>query len=182
MQEAKGQVIGGHLPEIALNSLDGVPESLAQRLTGKKGAVVIFWSGVCSHCTRYDDYLNTFAQRHPELGFIAIASRNSETEEMIRKSIADRGLRFPILVDPTSAVAAQWFTQQTPRAFLLDRDRTLLYRGAIDNFKYPEDPAYLPYLENAIEEFLSGSPLSRTETASFGCAIKSVYYVLPRGL
>jgi len=182
LQESQSQVVGGTLGDIVLTSIDQAPESLSQRMAGKRGGVVVFWSGVCSHCTRYDDYLNTFEQRHSALGFITVASRHSETEEMIRKSIADRGLRFPILVDPTSEVAGKWFTQQTPRAFLLDANRTLLYRGAIDNFKYPEDPEYIPYLENAIGQFLSGFPITRAETASFGCAIKSVYYDLPRGL
>ncbi len=40
--------------------------------------------------------------------------------------------------------------EQTPRVFLIDGERSLLYRGAIDNFKYPGDPEYLSYLEPAI--------------------------------
>jgi hypothetical protein len=79
-------------------------------------------------------------------------------------------------------VARQWFTQQTPRAFLVDSQQRLLYRGAIDNFKFPEDPGYQAYLEPAIEAFLSDRPIKRTETASFGCAIQSVYYNLPKPL
>jgi len=58
----------------------------------------------------------------------------------------------------------------------------LLYRGAIDNFKYPRDPEYAPYLETAISEFLAGKPVQRAETSSFGCAIQSVYYTLPKHL
>jgi len=33
-----------------------------------------------------------------------------------------------------------------------------------------------------IGEFLQGQPIARTETASYGCAIQSVYYILPRAL
>jgi len=58
----------------------------------------------------------------------------------------------------------------------------LRYRGAIDNFKYPQDPEYVAYLDPAIRQFLDGKPISRTETASFGCAIQSVYYNLPKAL
>jgi hypothetical protein len=60
--------------------------------------------------------------------------------------------------------------------------RTLLYRGAIDNFKYPGDPEYLAYLDPAVNSFLAGEPIARKETASFGCAIQSVYYILPKPL
>jgi hypothetical protein len=93
-----------------------------------------------------------------------------------------RGLVFPLVHDAGGEVAAQWITQQTPRAFLLDSDRSLLYRGAIDNFKYMGDPEYSGYLEGAITDFLGGKPVTRRETSSFGCAIQSVYYILPRHL
>ncbi len=143
---------------------------------------MLFWSGVCSHCVRYDGYLNGFTGRHPELALVAVASRHGETPDQIRKTIGYRGLSFPILHDPGSVVAGQWFTQQTPRAFLISENRTILYRGAIDNFKYPGDPQYSEYLDPAIAEYLGGRPVTRTETAGFGCAIQSVYYILPKSL
>lgn len=156
--------------------------SLSGRMAGKKGAAVVFWSGICSHCVRYDKFLNTFEERHPELSLIAVASRHGETPEMIRKTMAERGLTFTMLYDPESKVAREWFTQQTPRAFLMDAERRLLYRGAIDNYKYPEDPEFVGYLEPAAREFLAGAAVSRNETASYGCAIFSVYYILPKAL
>jgi hypothetical protein len=170
------------MEDFALRDLNGEERRLSGFLAGKKGAVVLFWSGICSHCVRYDAYLNGFAALHPELGFAAIASRQGESLEQIHKSVADRGLTFPLLLDPTAAVAAQWATQQTPRAFLIDTGRVLLYRGAIDNYKYPDAPDYIGYLEPAIAEFLSGQPISRADTPSFGCAIRSVYYTLPKSL
>jgi thiol-disulfide isomerase/thioredoxin len=151
-------------------------------MAGKRGAVVVFWSSVCSHCIRYDPYLSGFAVKHPELALVAVASRQGETLDQIRKTAAERKLSFPILHDSNSAVARNWYTEQTPRAFLLDANRTLLYRGAIDNYKFQGDATYLAYLEPAISEFMAGQPVRQTETASFGCAIQSVYYILPRPL
>jgi peroxiredoxin len=183
LQAGKSQEIGSIVDDFSLpDAQSGQPWSLAANLSGKRGAVVMFWSGVCSHCVRYDGMFNSFARRHPEIALTAVASRSGETPEMIRASIAERSLAFPIVHDASSALARQWFTQQTPRVFLLDGERKLLYRGAIDNFKYPEDPQYEAYLEPAIEAFLAGKPVPRTETASFGCAISSVYYILPKVL
>jgi len=62
----------------------------------------------------------------------------------------------------------------------MDANRALLYRGAIDNYKFAEDPEYTAYLEPAIDQFLQGSAIARQETSSYGCAIQSVYYVLPK--
>ncbi len=176
------QSIGGYVPEIELPSIGGGSLSLSSSLEGRKGAVVVFWSETCSHCIRYDSFLNGFGARHPDLGMIAVASRQGENFDQIRATAAKRNLVFPILYDSGGSVAQQWYTQQTPRAFLVDPNRRLLYRGAIDNFKYPEDPEYQGYLEPAIHAFLAGKPIERSETASFGCAIQSVYYILPKPL
>ena len=176
------QEIGAPVDDFRLPRVGGGATSLEKILEGKRGAVIAFWSGICSHCVRYDGYLNSFAARRPEIALAAIASRAGETEAQIRGTVAERNLTFPILYDSGSAIAKAWFTQQTPRVFLIDSNRTLLYRGAIDNFKYAEDPEHVPYLEPAIDQFLAGEPLTRTETASFGCAIQSVYYILPKAL
>ena len=178
----KTQEIGAVVDDFSLLNVNGGQQSLSEFLNGKRGAVVAFWSGICSHCVRYDGYFNTFAERHPEIALVTLASRHGETPEMIRDTMKDRGLTFPILHDRGSAMAKQWFTQQTPRVFLIDSDRKLLYRGAIDNFKFPDDPQHEAYLEPAISAFLAGQPVPRKETASFGCAIMSVYYILPKSV
>jgi hypothetical protein len=126
--------------------------------------------------------LNTFSARHPEVSFAAIASRQNETADDVRAALLARQLGFTTLYDPGSVVARQLFTQQTPRVFLVDAESRLIYRGAIDNFKYPEDTEYEPYLEPAVESLLAGRPVARPDTPSFGCAITSVYYTIPRPL
>jgi hypothetical protein len=68
-------------------------------LPGKRATVILFWSGVCSHCLRYDDYLNRFGARHPEVGLVAVASRQGETADQIRATAAERKLTFALLQD-----------------------------------------------------------------------------------
>jgi peroxiredoxin len=167
------------MDDFSLPLISGGQARLSASLSGKKGVLVVFWSGVCSHCARYDRYLSSFPERHPELGLTVVASRQGETAAQIHRVITDRRLTFPILHDLNGALAARWLTQYTPKAFLINSDCVLVYRGAIDNFKLPDDPAHLTYLEAAIEDFLAGRPLRQPETASFGCAIQSVYYQIP---
>ena len=181
--QVRKQEIGDVLDDFMLpESGSARTTSLSGALAGKRGAVVMFWSGVCSHCVRYDEYFNSFAEKHPDIALLVVASRHGEDAAMVEESRAERNLKFPILMDAGSKLARAWYTQQTPRVFLLDPDRKILYRGAIDNFKYPVDPQYEPYLEPAIAALREGKPVERTETASFGCAIYSVYYILPKAL
>jgi len=176
----KVQEIGGGARDFALPDLEGGMRSLRRELAGRKAAVVVFWSCVCSHCIRYDGYLNAFAGRHPDLALLAVASRQQESPQELLRAVHERKLAFPILIDSGGDVAAQWFTQQTPRAFLIAADLSLQYRGAIDNFRFSDDPEYIAYLEPAIADLLAGRPVALPETPSFGCAIQSVYYQLKK--
>lgn len=179
---SKKQEIGEPAEDFRLTSISGQVATLRGLLEGKKGAVIVFWSSVCSHCARYDAYLSALGRQHPQLEAVAIGSRQGETAAQLRAAAAARRLTFPILHDPGGHVARRWFVQQTPRVFLVDAAGILRYRGAIDNYKYPGDVDHHAYLEPAIVQFLSGKPLSRVETASFGCAIDSVYYKFPKTL
>jgi hypothetical protein len=175
------QTIGGTVPDLSLESVtSGERQSLSTVLSGRRGGLVVFWSGVCTHCVRYDPYFNAFASTHPEVALFVVATRFMETAQDVRLAIAERGLQFPLYDGSDGAAATAYLAQQTPRVYLIDPERTLRYRGAIDNFKYPDDPEYQPYLERAIESFLAGRPIDRPETGSFGCAVKSVYYQLPK--
>jgi thiol-disulfide isomerase/thioredoxin len=176
------QRVGGTVPDLELPAVAGGARTLGSFLDGRRGAVVLFWSSVCSHCIRYDEVLGEWEPRHPEIALVAVAARESETLEQVRQAAAERGLRFPILHSADGGAAAAFQAQQTPRAYLVDGARTLLYRGAIDNFKYPHDPEYRAYLEPAAAAFLAGRPIELPETPSFGCAIRSVYYELPKPL
>jgi peroxiredoxin len=166
--------------EFVLDSTAGEEVSLSGALAQRKAAVVVFWSGVCSHCQRYDAYLDAFAERHPEVALLVVACREEEDRETVLRTAGERRLRFPILLDVGREVAHRWQVHQTPRVFLLTPELEVVYRGAIDNFTYPEDPAHQAYLETAIAEHLAGRPPRRAETASFGCPVESVYYQLPK--
>lgn len=171
------------MPGFRLPLLDGGGErSLEDLLRDHRGALVVFWSGSCAHCVRYDAWFNGFAGRYPELGFAAIASRMNESAGQMKSAAGERGLSFPILRDEGARIARLWCSQQTPRCYLVDAAERLLYRGAIDNFKLPSDPEYLEYLEPAVRQFLNREPITRPDTPSFGCAIETVYYQLPKQL
>ena len=65
----KTQDIGDVLDDFSLKVIggDGREMSLSGALAGKRGAVVMFWSGICSHCVRYDGFFQYFcrtASRH----------------------------------------------------------------------------------------------------------------------
>jgi peroxiredoxin len=175
---ASGLRPGAIAPDFTLPAVPGGEAMSVDSVLGesKPLGVVIFWSAVCSHCRRYDAFLGGFGERYPEIGLLAVASRRSETAESLARALEDRWLRFPLVFDEDLAMARAWGVRQTPTAFLLDGDRRVLYRGAIDDFTHPDTPSYRPYLESAIADALSDRPLAMPESAAFGCPVDSVYY------
>ena len=170
------------LTDFSLPLVTGDKRTLTGLLAGRRALIVVFWSAVCSHCRRYDLYLNTRAEQDGEVALVAVAARQHESRESLLAAVRERDLRFPLLHDADRAVARAWQVEQTPRAFLLDAERRVVYRGAIDNFRYPGDPEREAYLEDAVAAFLDGSEVPRAETPSFGCPVESVYYDLDKPL
>ena len=74
------------------------------------------------------------------------------------------------------------FTQQTPRVFLVDAAASCGTAGPSTTSSTRRMRMYEAYLEPAIASILSGQPIARPDTASFGCAIQSVYYTIARPL
>jgi len=69
---------------------------------------LLSWSSgpcVCSHCLRYDEYLNALREHHPEMALLAVASRQQETPDELRRAARERKLTFPILIDPGGRLA-----------------------------------------------------------------------------
>jgi peroxiredoxin len=159
-----------------LKSLEGSPVCLRDFFAGKDTLMVLFWSAVCSHCRRYERYLNAFSEKNPNTSLAVIACRQGETAQMLADCVKSRSLRFPLLIDQKAECAKVWEVYQTPRVYLVNHQDKLLYRGAIDNFKYPDDPEYVGYLEEALDDLRSGQAVRRAETQSFGCPVSSVYY------
>ena len=171
-QEAQRLALEVELPRV------GGPSLAPAELLSGGPSVLIFWSAVCSHCRRYDERLNAFEERRG-LPLAVIACRAGETLQHLESARSQRGLDFALLLGTIELVRA-FEVQQTPTAFLLGDDFSVLYRGAIDDFSYPDTPGHRAYLEDAILDHQSGRPIEQPSTPAFGCAVESVYYRWPK--
>jgi hypothetical protein len=78
---------------------------------------------------------------------------------------------FPYLFDETQQIAREFGALTTPEFFALDRERKVVYMGAMDD---NGDAAAVKqrYLEDAVEAALAGKKPDTTETAPVGCRIR----------
>ncbi len=166
--------IGQQAPEFALPDMTGQ----MHRLSDYRGQIVIlnFWSAECPVSRDFDPYFNERWSEWQREGIVllAIDSNSHYDDDEIRRVIAERNLRFPVLRDRGNKVADLYDALTTPHVFLIDREGILRYRGAVDDRSFRKRVPEVNYLEEALAAVLAGRPVPRPETPPYGCTIVRV--------
>ena len=80
-----------------------------------------------------------------------------------------------ILLDEDGTVGRLYNAKVTPELYIVDREGTLIYTGAIDSVK-STDAADIEgaknYVKQALDEALAGKPVSEPSTTAYGCSVK----------
>src|SRR4029077_6182163 len=80
-----------------------------------------------------------------------------------------------LLLDPDGKAGRTYAAKNTPHMFVINPDGKIVYEGAIDSKASP-NPADIPnstnYVKVALEESLSGKPVSNPNTKPYGCSVK----------
>ncbi|MEZ4767108.1 MAG: redoxin domain-containing protein [Caldilineales bacterium] len=150
-------------------------EGAMHRLADYAGDVVVldFWSAECPWSQHYDEWLSQqfFGWARAGVHLLAVASNVNETGEFIRATVAKRGITFPVLPDPGSAVADLYGAVTTPHIFVIDPAGRLAYQGAIDDRSFRKREADVNYLDRAIDALLAGRHPDPAVTEPYGCTI-----------
>lgn len=113
---------------------------------------------------------STYAPR--DVVWLAINTTPTATAEENKAWIAKHGLAYPILSDKDGSVARQYAAKTTPHMFVISRDGTLVYEGAIDDDPQGTKGDRVNYVHKALEELLAGKAVTTPHTRSYGCSVK----------
>ena len=166
--------IGTFIEDFKLPDADGVRHSL-NSLKGEHGAVLIFVATKCPVSNAYNDRMEKLAQDYKARGInvIGINSNTTEPAAEVKAHAAEKHLTFTILKDDGNTIADRFWATKTPEVYVLDASSKLAYHGRIDNSQKPEGITSND-LREALDEMLSGKPISKTGGTAFGCTIKRV--------
>ncbi len=142
----------------------------------KKAVVVAFIGTECPINNAYAPRLAELARAYADKGvqFLAVNSNCNDAPAVIAGHAKKYGLTFPVLRDAANVVADRFGARRTPEAFVLDRDRRVVYRGRIDDqygVGYKRDAPTRRDLAEALDEVLAGKPVSLPVTKPAGCFI-----------
>jgi peroxiredoxin len=163
------------LPDVTTGRIVGLSD-----FEGRRALLVMF---ICRHCPYVRHVREELARLGrdfvgTELGVVAISSNDIEEypedrPESLAEEAREAGYLFPYLFDESQAVAKAYTAACTPDFFLFDGDRSLVYRGQLDDSRPSNGlPVTGKDLRAAIDAVLSDAPVSEDQRASIGCGIK----------
>ena len=166
---------GNVVPDFTLTDVRGQSHTLSRH----RGQVVLldFWSATCPVSARYEDRLTAIATEYAAKGVVTLGIDANATENaaLIQRVIAERGVPFPILIDPGNMVADLYGGLTTPHVFVVDTQGRLVYQGAIDDEGLMgRGKISRQYLREALDAVSAGRPVQTAETEPVGCSIKRV--------
>lgn len=164
--------------KIAWQDLPGV-DSRSHALADLAQREVVVVAITCNHCPIAIEYygrMKEFARSHcgsdGKVALVAISLSDLETDRLPRmKEMARRQrFNFPYLHDETQQVGKLLGATITPQFFVLDRSRTLVYRGAWDDNLNPSKVAR-QFVPEAVAALLAGKKPPVAETKAKGCPV-----------
>jgi peroxiredoxin len=156
-----------------LEGTDGKRHSLAD-LKDMPVVVVVFTCNTCPVATDYEDRIIAFARDNPKVAVVAINVNTVKGDQLpdMKKKAEKKKFPFAYVYDPSQEIARAFGATFTPEFFALDRDRKVVYMGAMDDKTPPTEPT-AKYLEAAVKAALDGKKAETGETsAAAGCRIR----------
>ena len=172
--------LGTKAPDFKLT--DTITEQIMslEELKGQKGTVIMF---ICNHCP-FVKHVNTqisrLARDYKTKGIHCIAISSNDVENypedaphLMKQNALANGFIFPYLYDETQDTAKAYDAACTPDFYLFDDKLSLVYRGQLDDSRPGNGiPVTGNDLRNALDQLLSGKPISEPQKPSIGCNIK----------
>lgn len=98
-----------------------------------------------------------------------------DEEGALKEKQANKSGATDILLDPTGKVGKLYGAKTTPHMYIIDKNGTLAYQGAIDD-KADTDVTSIKSAKNfvstALDELMSDKKIARHTTKSYGCSVK----------
>ncbi len=109
---------GGGGPTLAGETLGGDTFDLAD--TRGKVTVVNFFASWCAPCNEEAPELVEFAQAHPDVAFVGVATNDGLNEATV--FVQKYGIRFPVVFDGDGRLGGPWGIEYLPTTLFLDAD------------------------------------------------------------
>lgn len=113
--------VEGAAPALQGRLLQGGSFSLDER--ADKPLLVYFWATWCPVCSLTSGHVESLSE---DYSVITVAMQSGDGEQ-VKQYLADKGLDFPVLLDPQGEIARRWGVRGVPTLYFLDPENRISY-------------------------------------------------------
>ncbi len=173
--EGSDHGIGREIPDLEFIDLNGAVGRLSQLSTRNPIVILITGTG-CPLCRRYAPSLAKLEKDYQKKGvrFLFVNPNKAEKTARIEEAVRLHGFKSTYVRDTSHTLIRALAAKTTTEAFVLDSQRKLVYRGAVDDqygFGYSLNAPRRTYLRNALDAVLEGQSPIISATSSPGCEL-----------
>ncbi|MBS1608234.1 MAG: thioredoxin family protein [Bacteroidetes bacterium] len=165
-------------PDVKMKDISGNELSFKDAKK-ENGLLVMFTCNTCPVVMKNQERAKEVCKLAQQKGIGVILLNSNEASrddgdsfEDMKTYAKEQGFAWAYVVDKNSAMADAFSARRTPENFLFDKNLKLVYHGAIDDNPGNASAVVRKYLEEAINEMLTGKEVTIKETRSIGCGIK----------
>ena len=173
-----GYQVGDKASDFNLKGIDDKMHSLAG-MEDVKGYIVTFTCNTCPYAVMYEDRLIELQNEFGPKGYQVVAINPNDPDvkpgdsfESMKVRADEKKFNFPYLFDEGQRVYPKYGATKTPHVFLLDKELTVKYIGAIDDNARDAEAVEVRYLADAINALEMDKDPDPSFTKAIGCSIK----------
>ncbi|MEO2017326.1 MAG: thioredoxin family protein [Fuerstiella sp.] len=176
-EKPKAPEIGDAAPKWNdLVGTDGKKHSLTD-LADASVIIVAFTCNSCPYSVDYEDRMIALQQKYANskagVELVAINSNAvaADSLDKMKQRAAQKQFDFAYIRDESQAVARAYGAIYTPEFYVLNKKRSIIYRGAMDD-STDASKVTVSYIDMAIEAAMAGKMPDVTKTGARGCTIR----------
>jgi thiol-disulfide isomerase/thioredoxin len=108
----------------AADTAPGVRLSLAD-LKGKP-VLLDFWASWCGPCALEAPIVDRVSRRFEKKGLVVLGVNVSDPPDVVKAYAAQKGLSYPMVLDPGSSVSGRYGVKQLPSLVVIDKQGNVL--------------------------------------------------------
>ncbi len=173
--------VGEKAPDFTLTDTDGNTHALKDYVDAGKIVVLEWFNPDCPFIKKHHETFHTMIdleKKYRDDGVVWFAINSGAPGKQGHGLERNRAAReiyhmsYPILLDESGDVGKSYGAKTTPHMFVINRDGTLVYAGAIDNDRSAGTLGKTNYVDDALTALLAGRQVAVAETGSYGCGVK----------
>lgn len=174
--------VGQPAPDFTLTDTEGVERHLSDYTKDGKIVVLHWFNPTCVFIVKHMADHRTIVDvqqefKDQDVVWLAINSGSVESGTadiaLNREKQSEYGMEYPVLMDTSGDISRLYRARVTPHFFIIDRDGTLAYEGALDNHELLDEKiGDVNYVREALAALVKGDRPKLRRTRAYGCAIK----------